>query len=222
MPASAMTSVPARASASCGLQNATMKKLNLPARCQEAKICASARLLPSASAWLRPRCPRMGAVVITVLVIVVSFGTISNGRAGNFSWPYEPTKTFVVRPTSLAGIGEARLYDGKKWGTILNVSLLPWLDATDDLVIVKGACGKASHVLAHLKLEPIPAYDTVNGKPVVLPSPLQETWDYYTKTKWENLVDHGLAVVARTSLEKPKWCGNLSKANEGNPLPAEY
>ncbi len=138
-------------------------------------------------------------------------------------WSNVPTKTFVMHKTMGSGIGEVRLYDGGKAGTRIATSLLPWVSGRDQVVLVHGACdGKSYKVVAKLQLEIIPTGVDLNNRPIVQPSPLQEVWDYYSRSPLSRLVNHEQAVVVRdasTSRLDTTWCGELNQRNEGDPLP---
>lgn len=151
----------------------------------------------------------IGAILLTAWVSVADV------------WTNVPTQTFVMHRTTTGGTGELRLYNGGTAGTRLTVSVVPWLDNSDEVVLIRGSCNGGRYKrVADLKLEPIPTGVDLSGKPIVQPTPLQEVWDYYTLRSIAEMMDHGLSVVAREkSSHQIRWCGDLSTKNEGDPLP---
>lgn len=159
------------------------------------------------------RCP--------ILICGLSLFSLAIARADTQVWPNVPTKTFVMHSKNQEGIGEIRLYDGSAAGTRVAASFIPWLDRVE-VVLVKGKCNHPPFSsLEKLKIEPIPTGVDLNLRPIVLPSPLQEVWDYYSELGLTSLVDHGLSIVAwDVSTHDTQWCGDLAHDNEGDPLPA--
>ena len=164
----------------------------------------------------------IGAKIVTAIGVVICFTYSTRVEAGEFSRPVKPSLTFVMHPIGHGGSGEIRIYDGAPNGTEIDVSVLPWLDE-GEMIIVKGTCAESSSkTIAHLKLEPIPMGVDVGGKDIGLPTPLQEMWDFYSTLTVDSFVDQGLSVVARDSKHRTQWCGDLAHSNEGDPLPADY
>lgn len=173
-------------------------------------------MLSRASKW------GIAPAVATAIVVIIGLGNWTRGDAAGFSRPAKPSLTFVLHPIGHGGSGEIRVYDSAPNGTEIDVSVLPWLD-DGEVLLVRGACAEPSpETVGHLKLEPIPTGITPDGKDIALPTPLQETWDFYSTLTAGSFVDKGFAVVARDSRRQTLWCGELVRSNEGDPLPADY
>jgi hypothetical protein len=139
-------------------------------------------------------------------------------------WPFvKPTKTFIMHPKGQGGSGEIRLYDLGGNGTRIAVAILPWPDNGAEVFLVKGPCvGGPSKTIAHLNLEPIPIALKPDGHDISPPSPLQEVWDYNSRSSISSLLTRGLSVVVRDTKQQAKWCGRVANDNEGDPLPETY
>lgn len=158
----------------------------------------------------------------SALVVVISTLVNTSTTTASSPWKVTPTITFVMHPGAKGDdVGEVRLYDGGTAGTRIAVSVLPWLPDKSEVILASGNCGgRLVKIIGRLKLEIIPTRIDQEMKPIVLPSPLQEVWDYYSLSSIGEIVDHRLSVMARdASTHTTKWCGDLSRNNKGDPLP---